>query len=212
MEVEPLLGLQTPQEKAKPKDAFRFVYITHLMLGCSTFLLWKVFITPYDYFTAIYSGFHFEFWFASFYWTPGKILTIISDQAIPCLILMATHGTRIPLKPRIYSSVIVFFAIMASIPFINKYILQENISLWLTLALVIVGGIIFTTCNIAGTFSAVFFASSFGLAAMFPPIYTQAIMTGNAIAGTILKQRFTHLRYRNSKYPNCNKGCFQNRR
>lgn len=64
------------------KDAFHLVYISHLLIGISVFLLWKTFITPYDYFTAIFPSFHFEFWFAAFYWVP----------AVPALILMVCDG------------------------------------------------------------------------------------------------------------------------
>jgi len=145
-----------------PKDKFYFTYIVTLFLGCSAFLLWKTFITPYDYFDQLYPMSHFELWFAMFYWYP----------AIPGMILMTAKGDKIPLNIRIYTSLLVYGTIMAITPFFPHFFKQTS-SLFVTMGSVLIGG----------AFSAVLFASAFGMAAALPPLYTQGVMTGNAVAG-----------------------------
>ena len=67
----------------KQNDDYNLVYIAHFFLGTSVLLLWKTFITPYDYFTDIYPDFNFEFWFASLFWTP----TLPALFLVVCLVI-----------------------------------------------------------------------------------------------------------------------------
>src|SRR5690242_17634859 len=108
------------------KDRLNSVYITHVLLGCSAFLLWKTFITPYDYFDDLYNPFHFEFWFAVIYWT----------AAVPSLFLMLLKGRAISLRWRLVSSMIVFFCIMITVPLLNTFVHDKKIALVVTLCLV----------------------------------------------------------------------------
>lgn len=162
---------QSPEPTEGPGDAYWLVYLIFLGLGFNCFAIWKLFISSFDYFSLRFPSVRFEFLFAICFWTP----------AMPTLLFQNKIGYRLSFHGRIVMWSLISALISLAVP-VQDVLLGTNgsgtsdhpsVDLGLTLLLVTLGGI----------GSGVLFSSSFGLAALFPPIYTQSVMVGNGIAG-----------------------------
>jgi MFS family permease len=187
----------TPFIAGPPEDTNNTVYICMLVIGVGVLLPWNAVITAVDFSQYTYS------------FVENDIETYISAAfTTPCvlvLLFMLKMGSKISLTLRMIISFVVCACGIAALPFVAVFIPcnscdynreymnhstaggQEDIpsSCWMSLAVTIV------LCFITGTSANVLQLSAFGFASILPPVYTQALMAGNGIAGvTILVLSF----------------------
>eukprot|EP01104_Vermistella_antarctica_P011586 TRINITY_DN3251_c0_g1_i1.p1 TRINITY_DN3251_c0_g1~~TRINITY_DN3251_c0_g1_i1.p1 ORF type:complete len:492 (-),score=87.75 TRINITY_DN3251_c0_g1_i1:80-1516(-) len=156
-------------------DRNHLVYIVFVVLGVGLLLPWNVVITALDYWTEIYPETWFVFGLSSAY----------NAVSLPMLAVTIWLGPKMTLSPRIIWPFAIDAVALALIPVVTYYsvdpagekdfLIPTHISIFLSLAIV----------GVLGVATAVLFGSVLGYAALFPPKYTTAVMTGNGVAGVI---------------------------
>jgi len=127
---------------------------------------WNAFITPYDYFTELYEPFPFEF-----------ILSIVFNYAtVSFLFVSIKLGPKIPFTAQFVFGLSTFFITMFLVPFVPMMTSDRTTGIVLTLFFAFLTGIA----------TATLFGATLGLAAMFPPTYTTAIMIGQGLGGVVV--------------------------
>lgn len=140
----------------------RVAYWIMILLGAGLLLPWNAVVSVVDYFKVVYPGFAIEFYLGMFYIYPQ----------LPVLAVMVKWGDRVSFTIRIACCFILMAVVLALIPVTTK-VLSSEVSRYVTLGCVFVSGLA----------TAVLQSSIFGFASQFPPIYNQAIMAGQGVAG-----------------------------
>lgn len=151
-----------------PVDIGYMVYIIMFYEGVGNLFPWNAFITASNYYGARFCGTSFETTFENFF-----SITYTLSQTIG-LALSIVYQNKLSLRSKViyplmcYSAVFLVSTILVTIQDIDPTLL-----FWLTLI----------SCCLCGLFGAVLSGGLFGLGAMFPPVYTAALMNGQGVAG-----------------------------
>lgn len=166
-EYHPLVPKEEPyvDPTQPPKDKYHTAWFLFLILGTGILLPWNAFINAGDYFTTEYSFFSsFMFFLALAYnW---------SSCSSMLLSIFVMH--RFSFGSRAISSFLVDLVVLMLIPFLTM-LFNHHTAMYLT----------FVGTFITGIASSILFGTIFGLAALFPPKYSTAIMSGNGVAGVL---------------------------
>ncbi|KAI9293879.1 hypothetical protein K502DRAFT_366318 [Neoconidiobolus thromboides FSU 785] len=143
------------------------LYIIFFLQGLGTVLPWNVLITASDFFKYIYTGSNYNNNFQNYF--------SVIFMAVQLIFLVPAIVTQRKgfLFNRILINLIttsVLFAFLLTFPFLN---LGPNTMFGLTMIPLILYGV-------AGVFA---ITDVYGLASIFPPIYIQGVMSGQAIGG-----------------------------
>ncbi|KAJ9457935.1 Nucleoside transporter FUN26 [Diplonema papillatum] len=161
-----------------PRDIHNMTLVSLFIIGAGVLFPWNALISAPDYFTK----FH-EFVDASYELSSAEsnlwdnILTYFT-VSFSCLnqigqAFIIYMGSRFTISPKVIYSIFSLFVVMILVPVLS----YVHMSPPLAFALLV------TIAGICGLATAFFQATSFGLGAMFPPEFTQAVMVGNACAG-----------------------------
>ena len=151
-----------------PVDIGYMVYIIMFYEGVGNLFPWNAFITASNYYGARFCGTSIETTFENFF-----SITYTLSQTIG-LALSIVYQKKLSLRSKIiyplmcYSAVFLVNTILVTVQDIDPTLL-----FWLTLI----------SCCLCGLFGAVLSGGLFGLGAMFPPVYTAALMNGQGVAG-----------------------------
>ncbi|KAL8586292.1 hypothetical protein ACOMHN_058672 [Nucella lapillus] len=171
---------------SEPRDRFRLVFIIFLYLGVATLLPWNFFITAKHYFdykfrnTSLPEGVSYSVGNVT---TPlqnnfESYLSIMSMVANLIFISIAMVFVRnVSINSRMLISLVPIIAIFITTDIfieIDTDSWQEGF-FWFTLV---------SAAFMVGL-TAVMTGSTFGLSCLFPPCYTQAVMAGQAVGGTL---------------------------
>mmetsp|Transcript_12561 Transcript_12561/g.20481 ORF Transcript_12561/g.20481 Transcript_12561/m.20481 type:complete len:509 (+) Transcript_12561:50-1576(+) len=141
----------------------RLAYWIILLLAIGGLLPWNCLISAYDYFLLLFPKLNVEMYFSGFF----------TACNVPFLLLLIKFGHFIPLRIKIFSSLAIFFAIFCVVPFLPR---ANTAAFWLMMGLV---------C-LLGAATAILQGSLYAFAAQLSPTFTQAVMTGNGLAGVIV--------------------------
>ena len=136
-----------------------------LLLGAGILFPYNVLITAVDYFDKLYPDENLEFFIPMVMNYPSPILQF----------LMIKYGRTMSFTRRIVFWFLLQSALLVTIPLVQGH-MAHTANLWFLLTNIFVLG--------AGT--AILQSSIFGFAGMLPPKFTQAIMSGNAVAGLVV--------------------------
>ncbi|RKP05012.1 nucleoside transporter-domain-containing protein [Thamnocephalis sphaerospora] len=156
------------EQREPPADTGHLAYIAFFLLGLSQLLPWNVFMTASEYFRLSFQGSAFVDNFAN-YFSGGYNFAGLAGT------VLAVYSLRTASKSRwiIYSSLVnvAAFAIVAVVALTDAL----GPDTFFALALLLI--------SITGVCTAYLQSGGFALASLFPPIYTQAIMSGQGVAG-----------------------------
>lgn len=150
-----------------PPDRYRLVLITCCALGISVLFPWNALITANNFWSYVFGDDStFEFWLsAAFNW-----------PQVPMLLVVTKWGPRFSYTSRIMSSLATFIVALLAIPFFCTIGISITAKWIVTLSLAF----------IAGMAQALNFGTIMGFAAIFPPMYTTAMMSGQGIGGVTI--------------------------
>eukprot|EP01060_Flectonema_neradi_P040117 TRINITY_DN903_c1_g2_i1.p1 TRINITY_DN903_c1_g2~~TRINITY_DN903_c1_g2_i1.p1 ORF type:complete len:434 (+),score=50.23 TRINITY_DN903_c1_g2_i1:43-1344(+) len=161
-----------------PRDAYHLVWIILWVLGAGVLFPWNAFISAPDYFTKFpqfidpgceLTGSEKRIWDnIPTYFTVSYSAMNVLGQAI-----VVSFGGKVTISNRVIYSILTMFITMIGVPAIS----YTSISRWGAFAFLV------TCAGACGLSSAFFQATSFGLGALFPSSFTQAVMIGNGSAG-----------------------------
>lgn len=142
----------------------------HWQQGVGTLLPWNAFITAAGYYGTRFCGTAYESNFESFFGFSFMFaqLTLLS--------LAVKYGSMFPVRWRIVVPLLGYSTIFVITTALVGVDMDGESLFWITLLMIF--------C--AGACGAVLSGGVFGLAGMFPPIYTQAIMGGQGLAGLMI--------------------------
>jgi len=157
-----LSRLQTPKP---PEDKHSLAWFLFVILGTGMLFPWDCFLsTPFAYWTLLFGKFPFLF-----------VMSLTSSTPNTLFLLMSTKfGPRFSFGSRTLIAFMVDFAVLIIVPIAGS-VLEKNVAL----------GVILVAVFLQGAATATLFGSVLGLAALFPPRYIGAIMSGNGVAGII---------------------------
>lgn len=144
------------------KDSFNLVYFIMLLQGAGTLFPWNAFISAPDYFNTLYGES-----------TLLYLATAYSISNLLGLLLMVLFGSKLSLMLKVVPPYIVSFLVLVTIPVLGFCHVNGVAGFSITLTLVFLTAV--CTALLQG--------GIFGFAGMLPPIYIQALMSGNGIAG-----------------------------
>ncbi|KAJ5075037.1 equilibrative nucleoside transporter 1 isoform a [Anaeramoeba ignava] len=166
------------KETDNPKDRGGWSYFVFICLGLAHLLPFNCFITAYEYFSSAFpTNKNFEFAFNSIF-NSASVLGLISDivyqnrKKKKWLLINKDTNFRRNFSFGMILSLLFEIATQILVPVFIELI-KGKISFYLTLILVFVGGY----------FTGIFQSGMFSFAAILPPKYTQAVMTGQGVAG-----------------------------
>ena len=165
---EDLSDFQTKTEKfhsQAPRDIGSAAYWIFVLLGVGLLFGWNSFISDPDYFKENYLE-NIEFLISIAYTVPN----------VSGLLLMIRFGKKLSFVVTIFGSFFVCGFVLLLVPFVLDWGVGHGGGAAIILTFVFLNGI--------GT--AILQASLFGFAAKMPPVYSQALMGGNGIAGVIV--------------------------
>ncbi len=151
-----------------PKDHYHLAYIILFIQGAGTLFPWNVFITAGDYFSSRFCG-------TTFYDTYNNYFSLsFTLFNVACLVLALAVQHKISVKSRVVVPFGIIFLAFAVITFLVLQVDADPVLLfWITLV----------DCAICGGATAFLSGGVFGLAGQLPPLYTQAVMGGQGLAG-----------------------------
>eukprot|EP00298_Acanthocystis_sp_HF-20_P010286 c18782_g1_i1.p1 GENE.c18782_g1_i1~~c18782_g1_i1.p1 ORF type:complete len:431 (+),score=153.03 c18782_g1_i1:1-1293(+) len=153
--------------EAPPEDRYHLAYIIMTLLGSGGLLPWNACITAFDYFTHFYPDLNFGFTCPFVYNIPNFIFCIG----------MVFWGNKLSLPFRFLSTFSVFSLVMQLLSL--TVIAETEHESWSNMALLCAIGVLGMTSAVAGS-------TIFSLSAQLPPLYTQAVMSGQGISGIIV--------------------------
>lgn len=136
------------------------------IMGAGMLWPYTTLISVPEYFKLLYPSANLEFWIPSVLNYPNLVI----------LFLMVWYGDKVSLRLRIMLGFSVFMIIQLAIGFVGMLAKDRSTNtgpLAGTITLVFIGGVATAASQ----------SSLFGFAGIFPPLYTQALMGGNGIAG-----------------------------
>eukprot|EP01061_Rhynchopus_euleeides_P009089 TRINITY_DN18247_c1_g4_i1.p1 TRINITY_DN18247_c1_g4~~TRINITY_DN18247_c1_g4_i1.p1 ORF type:complete len:491 (+),score=201.55 TRINITY_DN18247_c1_g4_i1:129-1601(+) len=165
-------------EPKTPHDRYHLVLLSLWVVGVGTLFPWNAFISAPDYF----SNFHD-------YVDPGanltraesrswdNILTYFTTAFSVCNIVgqavVLRKGLEWSISSRVELSILAMFGVMLIAPILSYTSVAAQTAFYLLVA----------SAGLNGFCTAFFQSTIFGLGAMFPEIFTQAVMVGNSSAG-----------------------------
>jgi len=154
----------TPRETKPPLDKGSLVWYCFAFLGMGTLMPWNSFISAVDYFDSLFPQFPTQFG-----------VSLSNNYAnIITLLFSVKFGSKSSIRVRILITLMVSFLSLVIMP-VFPYLFKGNTIL----------GLVMSDVFLSGCSSAVLTGSTLGLAALFPPTYTGAVMTGMGIGGII---------------------------
>lgn len=172
LEVEDvLLGASSANGRAEPIDRRNVVYTIFFLLGAGILFPWNVFITAVDYFDALYPSKDMDRLFGALYMAPNLVM----------LCLLVIYGHNFSNKLKVVGGFIGYLVAIISIPIMDLVLgptpgKSSTFAFHLTLILVAETGVA----------DAVAQGSLYGMAGLFPPRYTQALMAGTSASGFLV--------------------------
>ena len=159
-------------------DAYHLVWIILWVLGAGVLFPWNAFISAPDYFTKFpefidpgceLTGSEKRIWdnIVTYFTVSYSAMNVIG-QAI-----VVSFGGKVTISNRVIYSILTMFLTMIGVPAIS----YTRISRWGAFAFLV------ASAGACGLSSAFFQATSFGLGALFPSSFTQAVMIGNGSSG-----------------------------
>eukprot|EP01116_Phalansterium_solitarium_P001484 TRINITY_DN11275_c0_g1_i1.p1 TRINITY_DN11275_c0_g1~~TRINITY_DN11275_c0_g1_i1.p1 ORF type:complete len:462 (-),score=-40.46 TRINITY_DN11275_c0_g1_i1:62-1351(-) len=148
-----------------PLDRFAVVYWIFCILGMGILVPWVTILTAVDYFTLQYPQDNFEFNITVAYMYPLAF----------SMFFVVRFGRIMNASARIVLGYTIFLVTLLLIPFIRD-MLSEAPAFGITLTLIAVLGLA----------DAIAQGTLYGIAAMFPAVYIQAIASGNGMAGLLI--------------------------
>ncbi|KAJ5070933.1 equilibrative nucleoside transporter [Anaeramoeba ignava] len=206
--------------KSIPQKGKTWTYIVFIGLGLGHLLPFNCFITAYEYFAEAFpENSYFEFAFNSVFNT-ATVIGLISDISLRSFLRKKVEKKRQKkirekmqqtfLEPSnesinmndpnvenrrnfssgIIISILVFIATQIFIPVLVETVKHKS-AFYITIGVVFIGGF----------FTGIYQANMFSFAAIFLPVHTQAVMTGQGVAGAFvsLLRIFTRLSFSNNK-------------
>ena len=151
---------------SRGSDGSSLLYPIFFLLGAGSLFPWNAFINASSYFGTRFCGSARSDDFLSFFGITSSLFSCVS------LGLCVRYGFKEVVTPlTIYAGIFVITAVLVLI----KNVEADFLFLYTLVSLAVVGS--------CGAFMS---GGIFGLAAIFPPIYTQAIMSGQGLAGLIV--------------------------
>ena len=151
-----------------------YLYIAYLIMfweGVGNLFPWNAFITASTYYAERFCGTSFESNFENFF-----SITYTLSQTVG-LVLSVIYQNKISLTNKIIWPLLCYSIIFAmTTVLVAVQDIDPNLLFWVTLL---------SSC-LCGCCGAILSAGLFGLAAMFPPMYTGAMMNGQAVAGLVV--------------------------
>ncbi|EFC41053.1 equilibrative nucleoside transporter [Naegleria gruberi] len=145
-----------------PKDKFNLVYLIFLLQGTGVLFPWNAFISAPDYFSALYF--------------PNTMLYFSVAYSVPNLLgllFMIKFGSKLSLRMKMIPAYVLTFFILILVPILGFAGVNGIAGFSVTIVLIILAAL--CTSLLQG--------GIFGFAGVLPPNYTQAVMSGNGIAG-----------------------------
>lgn len=153
-----------------PEDKGGTVYIIFFILGIATLLPWNVFINSSDYFSFRFQGTSYQNNFENFFGICFNVSNVFS------LAYATKYGNNISMFNKVVIPLLVQ-ALVFSITTAIVLVPPASISGMTVFAITI------PTCLVSGLLTALLQGGTFGLAARFPPKYSQAVMAGQGLGG-----------------------------
>jgi len=154
---QPLLG----NCYGKPVGLNRGVYWVMVLIGAGQLYPYQTLITAADYFDTVFPGKKVTYYNTTILMYPSTMFSLIFIK----------YGQKLPFSVRIIVSSIIMGGGLAAIPFLSTL----SGSLGLTSVL--------STVGFTGALMCMNQCGVYGFAALLPEIYTQGVMTGQAVAG-----------------------------
>ena len=155
-----------PPNSKPPKHNKVLTYFIFLLLGAGTLFPWNAFITVNQYYSSRFCGSPYAGDYLAYY---GFVFNLFEVATLIGCVMYGWDTVRAPL----YAFVVLFMVTAASV-FVSS---ATPASVFF-----------FTLCELGlvGILTALLSGGVFGLGAGFPPEYTQAIMSGQGLAGTVV--------------------------
>lgn len=156
-----------------PKDKWNLAYALLFLEGLGLLFPWNVFITAKSYFQYRVCGTSFEHNFENFFGIVFNISNVLS------LIVALKVQHKIPVRKRAAAPLILntlVFLVVLILVMVPPDVLGGDLFFAITLICVAISG--FCTAFLQG--------GVFGLAGLLPPMYMQAVMGGNGLAGVMV--------------------------
>ena len=138
------------------------------MLGVGTLFSWNAFITAATYYTSRFCHTKHEKTFEN------DVGVVYMAANLASLIVVVRYQNLFTRRFRVLGSFLAWFAVFC---FITVQVLMKDTDpeflYWSTLA----------SCLLSGVFSAICAGGVFGMMAQFPPMYVQAVMSGQGLSG-----------------------------
>lgn len=155
-------GYSAAGDAGKPRDEHRLAYVVMVLLGAGLLLPYNTLIVAVDFLDNTYPGANLEFY-----------IPIAMNGLSPVLqLLMVRYGHRMSFTRRVVFWFTFESALIVAFPLFQGHLAHDT-GLGLTVLCVVLLGI--------GT--AILQSTVFGFAAFLPAEYTQAVMSGNGVAG-----------------------------
>lgn len=166
-----LIGESSASGRTLPVDKGDVVYIIFFLLGAGILFPWNVFITAVDYFDVLYPSRDMDRLFGALYMAPNLIT----------LCLLVLYGQNFSNKVKVIGGFIGYLVAIISVPIMDLLLgpapgEPSSFMFYLTLILVAETGIA----------DAIAQGSLYGMAGLFPPRYTQALMAGTSGSGFLV--------------------------
>lgn len=150
-----------PSAGVGPRDRYHLVYAIMAVLGAGLLWPYNTIISVPEYFAQAYPGKHAQY----------VLPAILSYPSLIFLAIMVRFGPRVSFSFRIVSCFSVMAFLVAGVPLI-AYV-ESEWSFQVLCALVFVLGVCLSIIQ----------SSVFAFASKLPPLYTQAVMSGQGVAG-----------------------------
>ncbi|XP_078590474.1 equilibrative nucleoside transporter 1-like [Branchiostoma floridae x Branchiostoma japonicum] len=151
-----------------PKDRYNAVYIIFFMLGLGMLLPWNIFITANMYFRKRFIDSSYEDTFENYF----SMASMVPNVVFQLLNIFVAHKVSLSLRMLVPLITMLVCFILTAVMVWVRGISTTGFFLITIFTVVII--------NLA---SAIMQGGSFGVAGKFPGRYTQAIMSGQALAG-----------------------------
>jgi len=162
------LGSNGPERPDPSTSGEHLVYPIFFMMGLGTLFPWNAFITATSYFSSRFCGTSRQEDYLAFF---SVVFNITEVTALACCVKYSWKQVVTPLA--IYS--LVFFATAILVLLDDDHVSAHFLFYYTLFSLAVVG-----VCT------ALMSGGVFGLAGMFPPNCTQALMSGQGLAGLIV--------------------------
>ena len=149
-------------EEGPPKDKYHLVYLIFLLQGTGVLFPWNAFISAPDYFGKLY-GDGIMLYFSVAYSVPNLL----------GLLIMIKFGSKLSMRMKMFPAYVLTFFILLAVPILGFAGVDGTPGLVVTLIFIV----------LAALCTSLMQGGIFGMAGILPANYTQAVMSGNGIAG-----------------------------